>query len=211
MQSSKTHHSSSGFRVHYFRDLANPGTLDLRAITLDESVPFDTHEICPACIAPLSALCTFVAGSNTKRMRLGYCPQCGYQGYMDRPTRAWTMNYYVEEWDNAKLKDVKHEAAHVPRGLTRQQRLTVHMADRPDISKKSSVCDIGCGDGLVLKEFEEVGFPNLIGVENSRFRAEMAKEKFGYPVIIGNFEGKEAAAALERYAPIGVLYTFHVM
>lgn len=211
MKSSESDNSSSGFRVHYFRDLANPGTLDLRTITLDESVPFDTHTSCPACGMTLSVLCTFIAGNDAKRMRLGFCPTCGYQGYMDRPTAEWTMNYYVEEWDNAKLKDVKREVAEVPRGLTHQQRLTVRMADRPEVSKKRPVCDIGCGDGLVLKEFENIGFSNLIGVEHSRFRAEMAKEKFGYPMIIGNFEGKEVSRELAAHAPIGVFFTFHVM
>lgn len=201
----------SGFRIHYFRDLANPGTLDLRTILLDQHVPFDTHRKCPACQIDLSVLCTYISRQDNKHMRLGCCASCGYVGYMDRPTRAWMLKYYREDWDNAKLKDPKREAVEFQHGLTKQQKLTIRMADRPEVAKDRPVCDIGCGDGLVMKEFTQTGFHHVIGVENSRFRAELTQAKFGFPVIVGNFESKEVVDELKRYAPIGVFYTFHVM
>jgi SAM-dependent methyltransferase len=51
----------------------------------------------------------------------------------------------------------------------------------------AAVLDVGCGSGRDLLWFKERGF-NVIGFEQSRGLAELAKENVGCEVIEGNFE-----------------------
>lgn len=200
---------SSGFRIHYFRDLANPGTVDLRTISI-AGVPMERREECDACKTQLSVLCTFISHKDRIRMRLGVCKTCGYIGYMDRPSKKWVDHFYTEEWDNAKLKNVCEEAPKIKFGLTKEQRDSVHLVETLNMPK-GSVCDIGCGNGAVLEEFSRMGFKTLLGVESSRYRAELTTARFGHHVAVGNFEDKAVVDELVRHGPIDVMYSFHVM
>lgn len=209
----KTHSSviprSSGFRIHYFRDLANPGTVDLRTVSM-AGVPMEQHEECDACSTKLSVLCTFISRKDMARMRLGVCNTCGYVGYMDRPSKKWVDHFYTEEWDNAQLKNVAEDASRIKSGLTKEQRDSAHLAETLNMPK-GTVCDIGCGNGAVLEEFSRMGFHTLLGVESSRYRAQLAHARFGYHIATGNFEDKVVTDELFRYKPIDVAYSFHVM
>lgn len=209
----KTHPSygsrSSGFRIHYFRDLANPGTIDLRTISM-AGVPMERREECDACKKKLSVLCTFISGKDKTRIRLGICKICGYMGYIDRPSKEWVDHFYTEEWDNAQLKNVNEDAPQIKFGLTKEQRDSAHLVETLHMPK-GTVCDIGCGNGAVLEEFSRMGFSTLLGVESSRYRAELAHARFGYHVAVGNFEDKTVVDELTRHRPIDVLYNFHVM
>lgn len=200
-----------GFRVHYFRDLANAGTVDLRTVKMDESVPLEVQNNCPACKNTLRVFCTLIAGHGKNRIRIGCCKACGYMGYIDRPSQDWIVRYYKDEWDNAQMRDIKEEAKKLKHGLSPEQYDMVHATSHLPVSREKAVCDIGCGNGAILKEFENIGFRNLIGVENSRYRAELAREKYGYPVLIGNFENPEIRRELESKLPIGIFTSFHVM
>lgn len=202
---------NSGFRIHYFRDLANPGTVDLRKIKIDDSIPFDSQTHCPCCENKLKSLCTLIGQSGQQKMRLGLCEACGYAGYIDRPTKDWIVKFYDEEWDNAKARDIKHEASKLKPGLTIQQQEVVRLAESSGLAKDRPVCDIGCGNGGILKEFENRGFKNLFGVENSAYRAELARVKYGYKILTGNFENENVVEGLKKSAPIGIFTSFHVM
>jgi len=210
MKTYSSHGSHSlGLRIHYFRDLANPGTVDLRTISM-AGVPMERHEQCDACKTKLSVLCTFISRKDKTRMRMGVCKTCGYVGYMDRPSKKWVDHFYTEEWDNAKLKNVDEDAPKIKFGLTKEQRDSVHLAEVLNMPK-GIVCDIGCGNGAALEEFSRMGFKTLLGVESSRYRAELAHARFGYHVSIGNFEDKVVVDELSRYKPIDVAYSSHVM
>ena len=200
-----------GFRVHYFRDLANPGTTDLRTIRITDAIPFGTQPNCPGCDKELKPFCTLIASDDRKRMRMGLCVSCGYIGYIDRPTKEWIVDYYIEDWDNAKARNLAEEARKLKHGLTAEQRDAVHLADTLSINKEKWVCDIGCGNGGCLKEFQNIGFNHLVVVENSRYRAELAHLKYGFPVEVGNFESPSVAAALKKSAPIGVFFSHHTL
>lgn len=199
-----------GFRLHYFRDLANAGTTDLRTVRMDGNVPFSLQERCPACEIPLSTLCTFIAKKDARRIRLGCCGECGYIGYIDRPTQEWMNKYYEEEWDNAKSRNVKEEAKQLKHGVSPEQRDALLLAKKLGVSYEALICDIGCGNGAILKEFANLGFQNLIGVENSCYRAELTREKYGFKTLIGNFENSDIKRELEKVKPVGLFFSSHV-
>ena len=201
----------ASFCLYYFRDLANPGTVDLRKIEIGDSIPFDIQNNCPCCERGLKTFCTLLGKNGRKRMRLGLCESCGYAGYIDRPTKDWIIKFYDEEWDNAKARDIKREAERLKPGLTIQQQEVVRLADSSGISKNRPVSDIGCGNGGILKGFADKGFTNLIGVENSAYRAELGRVKYGYKIITGNFENNDVLTELKKSAPIGIFTSFHVM
>lgn len=200
-----------GFKLHYFRDLANAGTIDLRTVRMDKTVPLGLQLNCPACLQKLEVLATLIASGDSRRIRIGCCPSCGYIGYMDRPIEEWIVQYYIKEWDNARARDVKEEAKKITSKLTLEQFAAVHMAENFSLSRDRLVCDIGCGNGVLLKEFENIGFKNLVGVENSLYRARLTEEKYGFPVLVGNFESSEILRALESQSPVGIFFSFHVL
>lgn len=198
--------SPTGFRLHYFRDLQ-----ELRPLAMDASVPRSRQERCPACGGSLGTLATLIAAEDRDRLSLGYCRACGYRGYRDRPTKEWLGRFYSEEWDNARIRDAKKEARRAQPWLSGVQKESVHLAARLAPSPARPVCEIGCGMGSALKEFETLGFSNIIGVEHSRFRSEVTANAYGYKVLTGAFESDEVLRALQAYAPIGTLYSFHAL
>ncbi len=201
----------TGFRVHYFRDLANPGTVDLRTVRMDASVPFAAKETCPACDERMEVFCTFIAKRDRRRMRIGRCHSCGSFGYIDRPTESWISSYYLNEWDNAVVRDIEKEVREYQHGVTGEQRDAVQLARHFTIGKERPVCDIGCGKGAVLREFELLGFRNLIGVEPSSYRASVVHKIYGYPVFVGNFESEMIGHLLKAQSPIGIFFSHHVL
>lgn len=200
---------TSGLRVHYFRDLANPGTYDLRTLALDESVPMSQVRECPACGAVPEVLCTLIAGGDAKCMRIGCCGACGWWGYLDRPTKEWMVSFYTKEWDNAAHRDSKEETRGITGTISAHQRAAVHLAE--SLPRDIVVCDIGCGKGGVLKEFERMGFTRLVGVENSAYRAALVREKWGYPVVAGAFESEAVGREIKARAPINLFFSYHVL
>lgn len=196
----------SGFRLHYFRDLQ-----ELRPVTLDGNIPRLTQEHCPACLNRLRPLAILTSGDGRQRVRLGCCERCGYRGYMDRPAPEWFSRFYLEEWDNARRRDAGAEARRLKPRLSDVQRSTVALAARLAPDPNRPLCEIGCGLGSALKEFEALGFSSLIGVEPSRFRSEVARAAFGYRIITGAFDSAAARETLRADAPIGVLYSFHAL
>lgn len=202
---------SSGFRIHYFRDLANPGTVDLRIVRMDASVPMVTKEECPACNEKMKVFCTLIAGGDRRRMRIGRCPSCGSMGYIERPTESWIAGYYLNDWDNARGRDVESEARMHVHGVTKEQFDAVNLARGFRIEKERPVCDIGCGKGNTLKEFERLGFRNLLGIEPSAYRVHMAHAIYGYEVLVGDFENEEVVSTLKARSPIGIFFSHHVL
>lgn len=154
----------------------------------------------------LKTYCVLAARENKKQMRLGYCSTCGYSGYIDRPAKEWMDEFYKEKWDGGEWRAGGEEVS-----LAATQRSAVHYVENLAVDTNRSVCDIGCGYGRVLKEFEKIGFRNLIGVESSRFRVYAAKARYGYKILEGNFESTKVQEELSRSSPIGVLFSYHVL
>ena len=95
--------ASAVFKLHdflYLQGGAHP-------FVLDDRIPLSEQILCPADGKTLKTLCTFVGENGTRRMRYGCCDVCGYQGYIDRPTKAWISHFYFEMWE-------KDEGALIP-------------------------------------------------------------------------------------------------
>ncbi|MDP3727667.1 MAG: methyltransferase domain-containing protein, partial [bacterium] len=202
----RMNHPASGFRLHYFRDLE-----ELRPVVIDGAVPLREQRACPACGGALATLVTLLAAGDAGRLRLGYCSACGYRGYRDRPTPEWFRDFYREQWDNAQIRNAAAEAKHLKPWLSQTQRASVELAARIVEDRGRPLVEIGCGLGSALKEFEARGFRNIIGVEPSRFRSEVARAAYGYRVLTGLFEDEAVQASLREAAPVGVFYSFHAL
>ena len=208
----------AGFVIHRVRESG-----DFRTLEIDGSVSLEEQKTCPACVVPLTTLMTLVGNGGKRRIRVGSCNSCGYVGYMDRPTKAWMVSFYENTWDNAETRGLADtiRKSRASRNLALKsgrksvaadvQRTAAHMADGLGIDKKRPICDVGCGNGVVLSEFAAMGFTNLCGVENSRFRSELAHALYGYPVYTGAVEEAAVRKELIRMAPIGLFFSFHVV
>ncbi len=189
-----------GFVIERFKDLSNPYEQDLRIV---RDFPIAEYPDCPCCGMPL-ILFAELGGT----IKVGICERCAYKGYITRPTRAWIDAYYHEEWDNAKLRDVEKE---VTRSLRQSetpklnfiQKKLLQIADVHHIDKEDLICDLGCGKGGNLHELQRAGFKNLIGIEQSRYRAEYTGKKYGIAVITDGIERIQE--------PIRFLYSSHVL
>lgn len=196
----------AGFNFHYFRDLS-----EYRPIVLDRTIPLTAQEICVACAAKLRAVCIFRSKQEHSRVRLGYCESCGYLGYMDRPTREWVTSFYSEVWDAAQYRDAKKAAQKLKTRISPLQQHLIDLLKTVPIEKNRLVCDIGCGKGGVLKALADNGFTNSIGIENSRYRSEIVKEKYGFNMITGSFENPETVEKLRALAPVALFFSCHVL
>jgi 2-polyprenyl-3-methyl-5-hydroxy-6-metoxy-1,4-benzoquinol methylase len=147
-------------------------------------------------------------------MRIGLCEQCGYRGYIDRPSAQWFSEFYRHEWDAStrenflkEIEKAKVERGGVPESIT--SLLKVYETDSKD--KTQPVCDIGCGKGLILSYLRRMGRENLVGIESSETRARLTKEAFGIETLVGNFEDSKVVEVLQKKAPFSLFLSSHVL
>jgi transcription elongation factor Elf1 len=151
------------------------------------TMPLEKQLACPACNLPLLVIAEM---KGNQRVGVGGCDCCGYMGYLDRPTEEWTENFYEQQWDVAGRQRKDQRVAYFKQ--TQEQSLghwwLVDMIRRtkPDLARP--ILEIGCGFGDTLGSTKQLGFKDTVGVENSRHRAEVAKEAFGADVRLGRFE-----------------------
>ncbi|MEK7108762.1 MAG: class I SAM-dependent methyltransferase, partial [Patescibacteria group bacterium] len=197
---------AGGFCVHSFRNFGV-----FRPVAMDATVPFESQDQCPVCGTELKTYATLVAERTGRQMRLGCCPSCGYAGYRDRPTREWMARFYRDEWDKGEEKEEDALTPGIPHRLSEAQQTFVRLVAEVASDRGKPLCEIGCGDGALMKAFAEEGFRTLIGVESSRHRALLARAVSGFPVLAGDFESGVVAASLRKRAPIGVFASYHVL
>ncbi len=167
---------------------------------------------CPACTVDLQPICA-LRSFKGKTVRIGFCSNCGYMGYMERPTHKWVTNFYSSEWDKEfiRSKDRIEKDAQLPKGEIKGSRSEAFLATldlKPD--KNKAVCDIGSGYGQIMKSFNNSGFKQVVGVENSFHRSAIVREVFDLPVIHGEFGSLEVEEELNKYKPFGVMFCHHV-
>lgn len=51
-----------------------------------------------------------------------------------------------------------------------------------EIARDEAIIDVGCGDGIGLKKFKEMGFERVIGIEFHEDKASISRAQTGYPV-----------------------------
>lgn len=186
----------------------------VRVFDLPEKIPLEEQDICPSCDNALKAVCVFSNSKNMQKVRFGLCDFCGYSGYMDRPSKEWIADFYSRKWDKKSPRsreDVIKSVALPKQGPKAGRWLTFSLADKVKVDKERLVCEIGCGYGEVLKNFENAGFKNLIGIEHSNHRADFVRKNFGFTVLDGEFENINLQSQLKKLRPIGVFFSHHVL
>jgi SAM-dependent methyltransferase len=205
-----------GFRIHEFIEL-----YDRRPVVLDNSIPLSIQANCPADGTPLKIFATLVAvpeksGLGTAcrggaRIGVGCCPSCGYVGYRERPTPEWMERFYLESWDRPETKDIEEEVKKTASRPTIEGGNLWKLLERYHPDTQRFALEIGCGYGRLLKNLERFGFKQLIGVEHSPHRAEVAQRAHEIEVIPGAFESEATQGTLKERAPFSLIFSRHVL
>lgn len=185
----------------------------LSLLTLDGKIPLDQWLNCPACEAGLKPVCRLVDGFR-QEIRFGLCENCGYMGYMDRPTKAWMIDFYSRGWDKSfprTIAEIKKGTVLPGKGVKPSRYLAASLIEKIKPDKKRPVCELGSGYGEVLKYFRDSGFENVIGVENSKHRAELVREALGFNILHGGLEDEKIQEYLSKQKPIGLFFSHHVL
>ena len=212
----------AGFKILRFGELQG-----WRVLEVDSEVPLDVQEKCPADGVKLETIATLVAEGGAARIRVGHCSSCGYIGYIDRPTKEWINKFYSSIWDKADSRDIEsdilkqRQKSFIPASPDASQgglpkyaksgRRAAEFLDKFGIDKSRPVCEIGSGFGESLKQIYDLGFKNVIGVENSSHRARIGREAYGFKILEGAFEEGALQQKLRSQAPYGLIYSHHVL
>ena len=200
-----------GFRV------LRPLTFDnLQKLVITDAIPFVYQRQCPACadrdLAVLAILCE---GDGKKKIRVGYCPGCGYAGYIDRPTGEWIADFYSSGmWDKTRgqgEEKSKRRITEVSRGHFGKKNDTVRMIETIDVDRRQPVLEIGCGYGESLGQLKHMGFERLVGIEHSPRRADVAGSMGTAEVLTGAFEAPAIQRSLESRAPFSLIFSHHTL
>ena len=176
---------------------------------IEMTMPLIQSPLCPACEVPLLVI-AFLKG--IQQIRIGVCDTCGYMGYVDRPTKEWFDAFYEEKWDGegqASAETLLNEFRHTqwkfrPKGTTFAMLASIQGAVQ---DKSKPVLDIGCGFGSAMREAQELGYMNPVGIEKSNHRADVARRAFSYDIRQGAFEDLN----LSDKAPYSVIWSHHVL
>lgn len=186
----------------------------LNSMPLLDGVPMDAQTACPACGTALETCARLVPKGGVKSVRYGLCPQCGYMGYIDRPTQRWIIDFYSQDWDQEFIRTPEQMRQDADGMMEKKGKLSRWIAasliEKLPVGKDRMICEMGTGYGLVLEFFKRKGWTKLIGVENSKHRAELVKQVFGFEVLHGGFEEASVQDGLRAVAPIGLIFSHHV-
>lgn len=207
---------SYGFKVERFRKLNN-----WKLLEIDVNIPLAVSLGCPSDENKLHTLCTFVGQNGTQKIRIGTCGECGYTGYVDRPTKGWIGKFYSESWDKGnpatqeeRVKiEVERRKKQFTEGYDKLMNRTYLLQDKLKgfLKKDRPVCEIGCGYGFELEHLKEWGFQKTVGLEASPHRAEVARRAFGHEIFTAPFEDAELQAKLRASGLFGLIYSHHVL
>lgn len=189
---------------------------NLKVVELDETVSFDFRPNCPADGSALATVATLVGNNGRQRLRIGCCPNCGFVGLKDLPTRQWYENFYRDIWDGGRTFDLGREvASRISRptaGLDRSKsEHALALLSRVSPDRNRYLCEIGAGYGYTLAKIKEADFPKVVGLEYSRHRAAVGSQVYGLEIVAGAFENPEVQKRLRELAPISVFYSHHVL
>ena len=202
---------NNAFIIDRFRKLDN-----WKLLEIDRATPMGVRETCPSDQRPLATVATIVGNQGREKLRIGCCEQCGYVGYIDCPTKEWIDAFYARVWDRGAQRNIDAETARWQKKLEdeKERRSTTQKAIERiigSLDKSMPVCDVGCGYGVALKKLTLLGFTNVIGMEASRHRAQIAKLAFAVDALTSPFETGETQDALRKKGSYGLIYSHHVL
>ncbi len=196
----------------YIKDMMESSRL--KVFNVGKNIPIESQTRCPSCDLSLTTLCLLVNKNRDQKIKYGLCTTCGYMGYIDRPEQSWMIEYYNNVWD----KDVPVSEAEIlnrtilpGKGIKPSGYLAASLIDKINTDKNKTVCEVGTGYGEVLRYFQDRGFKNLVGVENSKHRANLVHKVFGFDVIHGEFGSSKVQEQLLQHQPIGLVFSHHVL
>ena len=169
----------------------------------------DTWEIikkCPCCARIMNPVVSFINHNKSLEIQLGQCPNCHYVTYLNRPSKVWLDNFYSETWDKKKAKK-REELV----GIKPKKSKIAEMISSLSINKNDMILEVGSGYGGTLLGLQEIGFNNLIGIENSLHRAQLSRETRNLEVLNGNFLNQEFIQKIKSKGPFRVICSAHVL
>ncbi len=183
-------------------------------LTITREVPFETAESCEACEQKMTVFCKLISEKDQRVVRVGVCQNCGYIGYLDRPTKNWIVDFYSKDWDKEfprTVEDIKTNFE-LPNGRIKGSRHTAFMLHKQlPINFSRPFLEIGSGYGQVMKHFSDAGFKEVYGVENSHLRAERVHSAFGFKIYEGDFGSSKLTTTLSQHAPFSLVFSHHVL
>lgn len=186
-----------------------------KQLEINATVPLAHQRWCPAEGKELKTICTLVGSNGQQRLKIGLCPACGYLGYITRPTSEWMEKFYLETWDDAQVQGDFRKMEKLKRqyetGTIGKEGEVIPLVKKFILNKDCYICEIGCGYGKMLKQINLLGFKRLVGVENSRHRAEIARKVYALEVLTGPFESRPIQGALKKKGPFGLIFAYHVL
>lgn len=123
-------------------------------------------------------------------------------------------DFYSHDWDKyfPKTKIEIRKGTILPgKGIKPSRYLAASLVEKINPDKGKPVCEIGSGYGEALKYFKDAGFKYLIGIENSKHRAELVNQALGFNILHGGFEDQEVQEQLSKQKPIGLFFSHHVL
>lgn len=199
-----------GFKLLKFLELE-----DWKILEITKDIPFSSQTDCPADGRELSIFVTLVSVDGAQKIRIGLCKNCGYFGYIDRPSRNWIEKFYFETWDEGESKNVQEEISRrKQRVLSKDKRRKKDLSKfltRFPIVKDRYVLEIGSGYGGTLKGIRELGFKKVVGLESSLHRAEVSRKAYNLEIFSAPFEDANLQKNLQKFSPFGLIITHHVL
>lgn len=186
----------------------------VKILQLENNIRLDEQRHCPACETRLDVACILIGKSSGQEIDYGLCSGCGYMGYIQRPTKEWMANFYSFNWDKMHRRgpeEIKNSTILPGKHVKLGRFLAASMIDKFNLDKNKTICEIGSGYGEVLKFFKERGYHNLVGVENSKHRAELVSSVFGVNILHGEFENNNVQEELKKKRPFGLFFSYHVL
>lgn len=130
------------------------------------------------------------------------CNACG-AAYADRiPEQVWFDSYYgeVSKYSNRERQGEESESDSA-RFRDIAQSISRYFPD-----KISSILEIGCATGGLLRRLKDLGYVHLLGMDKSRLSAEIAADLHGIRVIdLSLSEIRSAEGPVDLLIQVGVL------
>ena len=170
--------------------------------------------LCFCCKNTLEVLAVLVGVEAHSQIRVGVCGSCGYMGYIDRPTKAWLTSFYSTDWDKEFMRSAKQMKSDVvlqKGGVKGSRQRAFELHRQIPVNKKKPYFEIGSGYGQVMKNFEIAGFEKLYGIENSKHRAELVNNVFGFEIYHGDFGSREVTEQIKENGQYGLIFSHHVL
>ena len=135
------------------------------------------------------------------------CATCGGRQVHPLPPEEEILGYYnidyFEKGGEGYPDYMKDEASHRHTARSRLADLRTHVSE-------GRILDVGCAAGLFLDEAGRVGFETK-GIETNPEMAEIARDRFGLDVAVGELKDLAVGAAGERPGDFSAVTFYNVL